>query len=509
MSSAAQENKTIAKNTLFMYFRMFLVMGVTLYTSRVVLQQLGVEDYGIYSVLGGVITLFTFFNQSMATSTQRYITYELGKKDGNVSNVFSACLKLHAVMAIVIIILAETFGLWFVNNKMVFPKGAMTAVNWTYQFSILNCVICVLRVPYNALVISHERMNFYAYSSVIEVVLKLIVVFLLIVIPSNKLVTYMAMLATVTLIISIWYTVYCRRHFQNVKIVKSNDIKFYGEFLKFSGWAMFGSIANVGYQQGVTIVINLFYGVTVNASIGIANQINAAVQQFVSGFQQAINPQLIKSEASGDTNRQNTLISMSAKFSFLIMLLIAYPLICNINYVLSLWLGKYPPMTGIIASLIIIGALLETLSGPMWVTIFATGKIRSYQVIISIILLINLPVAYLLGHSGLPVWQIFVARIIIFGVALFTRLLFLQKLISFNIISFIKKVIVPLALICTILSINTFIFHKYFGSADSFIKLVTQTGYFFGTALLLDIYIGLSRIEYNKIKAIILNKIHL
>lgn len=482
-------------------------MVVTLYTSRVVLQQLGIDDYGIYSVIGGVITLFTFFNQSMCTSTQRYITYELGKPDGNVSRVFSICLKIHVWIAVIVVILAETIGLWFVNHKMVFPAGSMYVVNWTYQISIVTCVITILRFPYNALVLAYEKMSFYAYNSIIEVVFKLLIVYLLVIVSGSKLVAYMLMLSAVTLGISLWYMIYCHRQFPQVKYVSYHAPSYYKEILSFSGWAMFGSVANVGFQQGVSIIVNLFYGVAMNAAIGIANQVYTAIIQFVSGFQQALNPQLIKSEASGDKNRQTLLISTSAKFSFMIMLLIAYPLVCNINYVLTLWLGNYPPETGVIASLIIGGALLETLSGPLWVTIFATGKIKGYQVIISMVLLLNVPIAYFLGMSGLPVWNIYIIRILIFLVALFIRLIYLNRLISFNLKEFSISVLLPLSIIMILLAAITAIVRIYVDYADSFFSFLWQTLLAAVFVISLESSIGLTKSEYNKIKSLILSKI--
>lgn len=503
---AESDNKKIAKNTLYMYFRMFLVMGVTLFTSRVVLQQLGVDDYGIYSVLGGLVTLFTFLNQAMATSTQRFITYELGKGDGNVSSVFTACMKIHIWMAAGIVLLAETVGLWFVNAKMSFPPESMTAVNWTYQLSILNCVFGVFKIPYNALVLAHEKMSFYAYNSIIEVLLKLAVVFLLVLAPSDKLVVYMALLASISLLMTIWYMVFCKRQFPTVKFIELKDKKYYREILSFSGWATFGSFANVGFQQGIAVIINIYYGIAVNAAIGIATQVNAAISQFVGGFQAALNPQLIKSEAANDSQRQTSLILASSKFSFFIMLLVAFPLLCNLGYLLDIWLTNYPEKTQTITSLIVLGALLETLSGPLWVTIFATGKIRSYQIIVSLVLLLNLPIAVILGELCMPVWMIFATRILLFYLALCVRLWFLKRLIGFSPKLFLRKVFIPIGVTCILLGGLLIVFRFYVMPAQSFVQFAWQTLLSFAITLVLIIAFGLTKTEYTNIKTYTLKR---
>lgn len=504
--SATQDNKKIAKNTLFLYFRMLLVMVVTLYTSRVVLHELGIDDYGIYSVIGGVVSLFAFFNLSVCTSTQRYITYELGRPDGDVSKVFSACMKVHIWMSLLILLVSETIGLWFINNKMVFPDGSIRAVNWVYQLSILSCIATVLKFPYNALVLAHERMSFYAYNSIAEVLLKLVIVFLLTIFPSDKLVWYILMLLMVTILITLWYALYCKIQFPNIKYVKVTDKKLYTSIVAFSGWASFGGLANMGYQQGVNIIVNIFYGVALNATIGIATQVNSAVSQFVNGFQQAINPQLIKSEASGEKNRQVSLIYTSSKFSFLIMLIISYPLICNIDYVLGLWLGNCPPFVGVITSLVIIGALIESISGPLWVTIYATGKIHSYQILISIVLLLNLPLSYICSHMGMAVWNIYLIRIGLFVTALAVRLMYLRNLITLNIGGFLKKVVAPLLAICSILGLNEMLLVKYIGYANNFQMFLLQTLYLISFSIIIIYIIGVSKSEASKLKSMVFKR---
>lgn len=495
-------NSRIAKNTIFMYMRMLLIMVVSLFTSRVVLQTLGEADFGTYNIVGGVVVLFTFINSAMATGTQRHLSYELGKPDGDVKTIFSACLKIHIFLALIILVLAETIGLWFLNAKMNFPEGRMVAVNWIYQFSVLACIIGIIKVPYNAAIIAYERMSFYAYSSIVEVIAKLVIVYLLVIIPFDKLIVYALLILGISVFMQGWYMLYCRR-LSGIKYVKVKDKGLYKQLLSFSGWALFGSVANMGYQQGVNIIINLFYGVTLNAAVGIANQVNHAINQFATSFQQALNPQLVQSEASKNRDRQMDLIFKSSKFSYLIMACLAFPLILNLNEVLALWLGKFPEHTEAICEIIILGALLETLSGPLWVSIFATGKIKYYQIIVSTILLLNLPFSYIGGRFGMAPEGMYVIRLALFVLALITRLIFLKKYIGLQILKFINKVIVPTASITVILFITYFVVYKYNIEATNFVQLLYQSIIAFAFVSLLSFFIGLTRNE----RSVIIDKV--
>lgn len=460
MSTQIENNKRIAKNTLFMYFRMLLTMVVSLYTSRVVLKTLGVEDFGIYNIVGGVVVFFTFINHAMSNGTQRYLSYELGKQDGNVSKIFSACLYIHLGISIIIFILAETIGLWFLNTQMNFPENRIYAVNWVYQFSIFGCMVNIIRIPYQANIIAHERMSFYAYTGLIEVILKLLIVYLLVYLTFDKLITYSILIFCVIFFITLWFIVYCRSKFINIKLIKIYDKQLYKQLISFSGWTLFGSLANVGLQQGTNVIVNIFYGVTVNAAIGIANQINAAITQLVSGFQQALNPQLVRSEAQHDSKRQFDLICLSSKFSYLILFIIIIPVIVHLDYILQIWLGNYPEHTNSICILIIIGGLFECVSGPLYTTIYATGKIRIYQIVISSIILLNIPLAYFIGKYSFSVENVFVIRNIIYILCLVTRLLFLIQLINFNLVQYIKKVILPLIVASILIILPVIFFNK-------------------------------------------------
>lgn len=477
MSNTTGGNKRIVKNTLFMYLRMLLTMVVSLYTSRVVLRTLGVDDYGIYNIVGGVVVLFTFINSAMASGTQRHLSYELGKKDeGNITEVFSACLKIHLLLAVVIFILAETIGLWFLNTQMNFPANRMEAVNWVYQFSIFGCVASIVRVPYNAAIIAYERMSFYAYMGIIEAVLKLVVVYLLLFFAMDKLILYSILMFAVILLITLWFVLFCYKSFDKVRIVRVQDKKLYIRLVSFSGWALFGSVANVGLQQGINIIINIFYGVALNAAVGVANQVNAAISNFVHGFQQALNPQLVKSQAGEDKARQFQLICESSKLSFFIMFVMAFPLMANLDYLLTLWLGEYPAHTVGICNMIIVGALIECLSGPLWVTIFATGNIKTYQIVISSILLLNIPVSYIGGRFGMSSETMFAARNVIYVVAFLIRLAFLKKMINMDVHGFLCRVVIPiLKVLCVTILPIIVLMKTIMAPSDDFGMFIWQT----------------------------------
>lgn len=501
-------NKRIAKNTLLMYLRMLLIMVVSLFTSRVVLQTLGVEDFGTYNIVGGIVVLFSFINSAMSTGTQRHLSYELGKKEGDVSTIFSACLKIHFWLSIIFILLAETIGLWFLNSKMQFPEGRMDVVNWVYQFSILSCMTSIIKAPFNAAIITYERMSFFAYSSIVEVVLKLVIVYLLLIIPEDKLLVYGTLILGVSLLMLLWYAIFCFTKLEGINYRSVNDARLYKHLFSFSGWSLFGSFANVGYQQGVNIIVNLFFGVTLNAAVGVANQVNSAVSSFVTNFQQALNPQLVQSEAKKDRERQTDLIYKSSKFSFFIMLLISYPLMINLDCALTLWLGQYPLHTKEICDLILIGVLITCLSGPLWVTIYATGKIKYYQIIVSTVALSVLPVIYVGGLLGMTPEDMFFVRSLNYVFVLIVQLIFLRKYITLRTNEFSKNVIIPVLIVSTGCIAFYYLLKIFISPADSFWALVWQSCVYCSVAALITWLVGLNRNERISISNNVFNKLN-
>lgn len=439
-------NKRVAKNTLFLYFRMILIMLVTLYTSRVILAQLGISDYGVYNVVGGVVTMFAFLNNCMTTSTQRFMTFELGRGDiKRLKDVFAASLNIHASIAVVIVLLAETVGLWLINNKLVIPEGRMIAANYVYQFAILSFCINIIQVPYNAVLIAHEKMNVYAYISIIEVCLKLGIVYLLVVCPFDKLIMYAILLFCVQLIVRCIYQVYCRRHYEESRFRLFWDKDLYRQMTGFAGWNLFGSIAWLLRDQGVNIILNLFFGPVINAARGVAMQVSSAVMGFISNFQVALNPQITKNYANGNLQEMEKLTYLGIKFSFIILFLLAFPLALNIDYVLHLWLEEVPEYTGLFVTLILIDALSGNLFGiPLMTSLSATGKIRNYQVIVSMVILFIVPVGYVALKTGYDAASVFYISIIFTLLSGFVRFLFCRSQLGYSMRRMTSKVLIPL-----------------------------------------------------------------
>lgn len=504
---ASSSNKRIAKNTAYLYLRMLFTMIVSLYTSRLVLRTLGENDFGTYSIVGGVVVLFTFISNAMATGTQRHISYELGKEDGDVPKVFSACFRIQLWISLLILLLTETIGLWFLNFKMNFPEGRMIVVNGIYQISIFSCLVGVLQAPFNAAIISYEKMSFYAYLSIVEVLMKLGIVFILVLLPWDKLLLYGALLLAVHVIMFMVYAIYSIRTLTGIRFVAIKEKGIYKHLISFSGWSLFGSFANVGYQQGINIIINLFWGVALNAAVGIANQINSAVSSFVNGFQQALNPQLVQSEASGNKKRQLDLIYKSSKFSFFIVFIIAFPLIVNMSCVLSIWLGSYPSHTEELSILVMAGLLISCLSGPLWVTIYATGKIKYYQIVVSIVALSILPISYVAGWMGASPEVIFAIRASNFISVFLVQLFFLHRYIALNIWGFFKSVLVPVLLILLITIVFYLILHRFILPATNLLELFYQTAIYVVFICIIVWLMGLTKPEREQILVLISSRI--
>lgn len=482
-------------------------MVVSLYTSRIVLQVLGIDDFGTYNIVGGVVVMFTFISSAMATGTQRHMSYELGKDSKNLAVIFSACFRIHLVLALIVFILAETIGLWFLNSKMNFPPENMSSVNWIYQFSIITCMIGIIQVPYIASIIAHEKMSFYACISIVDALMKLGLVFLLKIIPCNKLILYSILVASVQSIIFLTYACFCHSKFADIRFVKIEDKRIYRKLLSFSGWLLFGAASNVGYQQGINIIINIFYGVTLNAAVGIANQVNSAVQNFVTNFQQALNPQLTKAEASKDRERQKDLIYKSSKFSFFIMFLISYPLAINLPYILYLWLGEYPPHTVGICIWVLTGVLITSLSGPLWVTIYAVGVVKAYQIIVSIVALGVLPIIYVGGIYGMTPEQMFIVRAFDYILVLLIQLWFLNKYINFKCLQYFRTVILPVVMTIALTLGFYMVMNNIYEPATNFKSLLIQSLMYLSFCCIVIIFIGLKRSERKSIISLLCSKL--
>lgn len=451
MNDDSLNNKRIAKNTLMLYIRMLLTLGVSLYTSRVVLQVLGVEDYGIYNVVGGVIVLFSFLNGALTQATQRFLTYELGQHNmKRFKQIFSISLLVYLGLSIIIVFLSETIGLWFLNTHLNISEDKMMVANWVYQLTIITFFLNIMCTPYNAAIIAHERMSFYAYISIVEVVLKLLVVFLLILVDYNKLATYAVLISLVALIILSLYVVYCVLQFDECKYTYYWEKQLFMKLISFSGWSMFGSISAIATSQGVNMLLNIFFGVIVNAAMGITNQVSNAINQLVVNFQMAFNPQITKSYAKGDREYWETLVFQAAKISYLLLLFVSLPFLIKTDIILHIWLEKVPQYTVEFCQLTIIALLIDTLSGPLWMLMQANGRIKKYQLIVSSIFLLNFCLSYLLIFLGYSPVSVLIVRCIICCLLLVVRLLLFVSMLNFPSAKFCREVILRVILVTLI-----------------------------------------------------------
>ena len=445
MSDTSSANKRIAKNTLVLYVRMLFTMGISLFTSRVILQTLGVEDYGISSVVGGVISMFTFINAAMVSSTQRYLNFELVRGDANqLRSVFSTSLQIHALIALAIIVLSETVGLWFLNEKLVIPEARMTAAMWVYQCSILSCAVSIMSTPYNAVIVAHEKMSAFAYISILDVSLKLLVVYLLVVLPFDKLIILAILNLLVQLFIRYIYTIYCHRHFPESYFQFRFNKTLFKEMFGFAGWSFWGNLAAILYTQGLNMMLNIFFGPIVNAARGIAVQVQSAVQQFVGGFQTALNPQITKNYASNNLPQMHSLMFRSARFSFLLLFFLSLPVLMETNFILTLWLKTVPDDAVIFTQIMICISLIYTTANPCIIANQATGKVKIYQMVVGGILLLILPISYVVLKLGAPAYSVFIVHFCIESLAQFSRMYMLRKLIHLPLWQYMKNIYIPI-----------------------------------------------------------------
>ncbi|GKS69080.1 hypothetical protein W03_10840 [Nitrosomonas sp. PY1] len=448
-----ENNKRIAKNTLLLYFRMLLTITISLYTSRVVLSTLGVEDFGIYHVVGGVVAMFSLLSGSLSAAVGRFLTFELGKENfERLKLIFSTSIIIHIGMAFIIWILAELIGVWFLNTRMNIPSDRMIAANWVLQSAIIVFIINLVSVPYNAAIIAHERMKFFAYVSIIEVSLKLLGVFLLVIFPYDKLSVYAVLMLMVSLIIRLIYTVYCKKHFAECRYELVFDKTLLKEMSSFTGWNMIGSGSTVLMNQGINILLNIFSGLAVNAARGIASQVNYAINSFVTNFMTALNPQITKTYASGDHEYMFILIQQGTRLSFYMLLLLCLPVIIETETILNFWLTTVPEHTVNFIRLILIFTMSEVLSKTLITAMLATGQIKKYQILVGGLQMMNFPLSYLFLEYGFFPEITLIIAIMISQLCLVTRLWLLREMIGISIKNYLT-VVYGNALIVTLLAI--------------------------------------------------------
>lgn len=490
--------KRIVKNTFMLYFRTLFMMVVGLYTSRVVINALGLSDYGIYNIVGGVVGLFGFINSSMTRSTQRFLNFELGKNDlESINNVFSNSIIIHSVIALVIFILAETFGLWFVINKLVIPPEKLTAALIVYQCTVLSTILMIVGVPYNSLIIAYEQMNIFAYFSMIDVFLKLCAAFFICFFTEDKLGVYAVLLLLIQIISFLIYFIYCKTKYTNLKISLKFNRNLFRRMFSFTSWTIIGELAYIGFTQGINIILNIFFGPIINASRAISVQIQNAVKQFAGGFQTAMNPQIVKTYSNGDKEYLNKLIFEGSRISFFLVFIFSVPFFLETNLILKFWIKVVPEYCCEFVRLILIISIIDTMITPLIIAASATGKIRNYQITLGGLLLMIVPVSYIFLRLGFKPTSVLYVHLCITIVSLFVRLYYAKQLNDLNIKEYICNVIVKsIFSVGPVFLIIWFSHHFLFEQINSFSRLMITILYMIILTLIF-IRWGLNDFERN------------
>lgn len=503
-------NKRIIKNTIYLYARMFILLLISLFTSRIVLATLGIENYGIYNVVGSIVVMFTFLNNAMINSSQRYITYELGKGDSKrLNKLFCTCINIHAIIAFIIIILTETVGLWFLYNKMVIPESRIEAAFWVLQFSILSTVVSVINVPYNALIIAHEKMSAFAYLSIFDAVCKLLIIAIITLVKYDKLIIYSLLIFIFGIINQFIYVTYCKKNFKESYYHYYKDKVLTKELLNFASWNLIGNLAWIASTQGLNMLLNTFFNPIINAARGVAVQIQTVLINFSANIDNAIKPQITKSYALTNNSRMSLLTFASARFSFFALLFISLPIMFEIDQILNLWLKEVPPHTESFVILIMIISLIDTLTNPLLTLVQATGNVKKYQLIVGTTFLMIVPISYIgLKYLCIPE-LVFIINLIFSIIVMILKIYIVSPMVNIEKLLFYQKVIKP-AFIVSIISSSIVLVTKLLLSdslLSSFIILIVST-----ISIIISIYnFGISINERNfiklKVKTILSNRL--
>lgn len=462
MNAHAENTKRIAKNTLMLYVRMLFGMLVSLYTSRVVLQALGVEDYGIYNVVGGFVAMFSMVSSSLSSSVSRFLTFELGK--GNMDalkRIFSTSLNIHVVLSVIIVLLAETVGVWFLNTHMTIPSERLYAANWVFQASLFTFVINLWSVPFSASIVAHERMSAFAYIGIMDIVLRLLIVLFIAYsgLGFDRLIVYALLLVGVVCIMQTIYWNYCTRHFEECRISLHFDTRYWKAMSSFAGWNFIGCTAVLLKDQGVNVLLNLFMGPVINAARGIAGTVNNVLASFSGNFMTALNPQITKSYAAGDYDYMFSLVERGSRFSYYILLMFALPVLFETEFILTLWLKSYPEHTVNFIRLILIVTLCDILSNTLINLQTATGRIRDYQLAVGGMLLMNFPLSYLCLKFGYPPESTLIVALAVSVCCLLLRLVFLRTMVGLSVKKFLCKVCMNVLLVTFVAAIIPFLIY--------------------------------------------------
>ena len=463
MENNIVQNKRLVKNTIILYLRMFFMMALSLYTSRIVLKNLGVEDFGTYNVIGGILGMFGFITASLTTGATRFITYAIGENDESKMRVtFCGVVTIQIVLAVLIFILGETIGLWYLTEKLIIPAGREHAAFCVYQLTIIASMLNLLITPFNAEIIAHEKMGVFAYLTLLDAVLKLLIVYLLQVSSFDKLILYALLLLLVQIIDNCIYIIYCRKYFPEThgKIVIDKQLTL--QLFKYSGWTMTGGITSVANNHGINLLLNLFFGPVVNAARGISTTVQMAVVNFCNNFQMALSPQIVKNVAVHDYCRVHYLVTYGTKISFSLILLISLPIIIQTDFILDVWLVEVPPNTVSLIRLILVINLVHcALANPLIFAINAVGDLKKFQIVEGLILILILPISYILYKYAILIPELaFVVYLVFEILAQIARTIIVVKKIKMSYNSYIENCLRPLVCLFLISSIVSLLLYK-------------------------------------------------
>lgn len=503
------DSKKIAKNTIFLYFRLLFILGINLYLSRVVLEVLGLDNYGIYNVVGGFVMMLMGLSGALATATQRFISIELGKgENGDVQKIFSTTLTVHLILAGIILLIGETAGLWFLNTHLNLPEGRVLAANIVFQFSLLVFVVKVINVPYEGAIIAHEKMSTFAFVGILEVVLKLTIVYSLLIIPYDRLIVYSVLLALVAICTQVIYWWYCNKKIKQCYTKYRWEAEQGKNILSFVGWNLIGSLSAIAKNQGVNVVLNMFFGVLVNAANGIAMQVFYAVTSFVKNILFAMNPQIIKSYAAGDKENMYKLVFMGSRVATILFICLVIPIIIETPFILKIWLVEIPQYTAIFIQLILITAVIDTITIPLVTVMHATGKVRDFQIIVEGTQMLTLPVVYLMfKFCDVAPYMAFMVGVIFAVICMFLRIVVLHRIAQLQVWEFIKSCILRIILVAiSAMILPYFVYSVLPVNMWSFCLVVVLS---IISTLTSGYYVGLNENERTMIIAKVKTRLHL
>lgn len=503
----SQEQKTIAKNTVFLYLRMIVVMGVSLYTSRVVLDKLGVDDYGIYNIVGSVVVSLTFISNALTTAMRRYFSYEIGKKSEDCSSIFTMNFKIQLIIIGILLVLLETIGLWFFETVIKIPEGRQTAASIVYQFSVVTFLFHLIQVPYASLIVAKEKMSIFAVFSIVDVILKLLIVYLLSSsLGIDKLILYGFLMMFVSIVVALCYYLFCKTFLRvDCKVTKYWNREQFKEIFSFTSWNLVGGVTTMGTTEIPNYFMNYYLGVAVNAAMGVAKQVSSAIYSFSINFQTAFNPQIVKAYASGEKKYMFDLIFRTSKLSFLLMYVIGLPFLLCSEEVLGVWLKIVPEYTAVFCLCILVAEMVNAISAPLWMSVFAIGNIKVYQIVISVICLTVIPISWLVLAIGLAPYWILVFKIIVSISILLYRINYLKNKIDFPQKEYYKSIVLPLLVIIPVLTIPClYLFSMHL---SGWYKILLTTAISVVVVSVVFYYIALNKNEKTVVAAYIKRKI--